>query len=100
MGVIQAAKNIQSRLVGLDRVISKAAAIDSAQVEILQLVGHEVCAHKGKRLRIEIAVVADSALLQTPNHAGARQIISRIQNICIQRDLVVERRVGGGESQR
>src|ERR1700758_449851 len=100
MGIVQAAQEIENCTIGLDCVIAKAAAVDLAQIEELQRVGHEVGGAKDKDLRLYVAVVAEATLLEAGHGAGAGKIVCGIDRACIKRNFVVERRMDGIKGER
>ena len=79
-------KNIQNRVVGLDGMEAETTCVNRAQVEELQGIGHEVRAGEGKQPRINVVVVAESALLQAGNVAGSGQIVRRIDGTGVERE--------------
>src|SRR5579864_6388052 len=81
-------------------MITEAPAVYPAQIEELQCITHEIRRYKYKYLRIEVAVVAQSARHQVRHGRRARQAVIRIDRSGINRDLIVQRGMRRIECQR
>src|ERR1700681_2467198 len=79
---------------------AETAGVNGAQVEELQGIRHEVRAGEGEQSRLEIPVVAQSALLQAGDVAGTGKIVGGVDGTGVECDLVVESGMDRVEGQR
>src|SRR5208283_2906258 len=99
MRIVNAGEKIQRGVVGLNGMVTETAAVDSAQIHVLQHIAHEVHAREGEYSRLQIVLVLNSRCDQVGHGAGSRQGVVGVDRAHVNGKFVVLGGMHGIEGQ-